>query len=134
MPLARALHAGGLSVIEVTLRTPVALAACAAIAKECPEVVLGIGTILTPDQVKQAVDVGAQFLVTPGTSEKLARAVADSGVAALPGSGTLSRDGRLDGDGLPRDEVLPGGSGRRAGLSQILAGPIPELRFCPTAA
>ncbi|MGL5446468.1 MAG: hypothetical protein ACRDBL_04080, partial [Rhabdaerophilum sp.] len=64
VPLAHALAAGGMKVIEVTLRTPVALAACREIARECPETVLGIGTILTPDQVTQSVDIGATFLVT----------------------------------------------------------------------
>ncbi len=132
VPLARALHAGGLSVIEVTLRTPVALAACAAIAKECPEVVLGIGTILTPDQVKQAVEVGAQFLVTPGTSEKLGRALADSGVAALPGSGTLSEMVALMEMGFREMKFFPAEAAGGRDYLKSVAGPIPELKFCPT--
>lgn len=132
VPLARALHAGGLGVIEVTLRTPVALESCAAIARECPEVVLGIGTILTPDQVKQAVDVGAQFLVTPGTSERLARAVADSGVAALPGAGTVSEMVALMEMGFRELKFFPAEAAGGRDYLKSVAGPIPELRFCPT--
>ncbi len=132
VPLARALHAGGLGVIEVTLRTPVALAACAAIAKECPEVVLGIGTILTPDQVKQAVDVGAKFLVTPGTTEKLGRALADSGVAALPGSGTLSEMVALMEMGFREMKFFPAEAAGGRDYLKSVAGPIAELKFCPT--
>lgn len=132
VPLARALHAGGLGVIEVTLRTPVALAACAAIARECPEVVLGIGTILTPDQVKQAVDVGAQFLVTPGTSEALGRAVANSGVAALPGAGTLSEMIALMEMGFRELKFFPAEAAGGRDYLKSVAGPIAELRFCPT--
>ncbi|PPD16527.1 MAG: keto-deoxy-phosphogluconate aldolase [Methylobacterium sp.] len=132
VPLARALHAGGLGVIEVTLRTPVALQACAAIARECPEVVLGIGTILTPDQVKQAVDVGARFLVTPGTSERLARAVADSGVAGLPGAGTVSEMVALMEMGFRELKFFPAEAAGGRDYLKSVAGPIPELRFCPT--
>lgn len=132
VPLARALHAGGLGVIEVTLRTPVALAACCAIARECPEVVLGIGTILTPDQVSQAVDAGARFLVTPGTSETLARALAASGVAALPGSGTLSEMVALMEMGFREMKFFPAEAAGGRDYLKSVAGPIPELRFCPT--
>lgn len=132
VPLARALHAGGLGVIEVTLRTPVALAACRAIARECPEVVLGIGTILTPDQVSQAVDAGARFLVTPGTSETLARALAASGVAALPGSGTLSEMVALMEMGFREMKFFPAEAAGGRDYLKSVAGPIPELRFCPT--
>ncbi len=132
VPLARALHAGGLGVIEVTLRTPVALAACAAIARECPDVVLGVGTILTPEQVKQAVDVGARFLVTPGTSERLGRALADQGIAALPGAGTLSEMVALMEMGFREMKFFPAEAAGGRDYLKSVAGPISELRFCPT--
>lgn len=132
VPLARALHAGGLGVIEVTLRTPVALAACAAIVRHCPEVVLGIGTILSVDQVKQAVDVGARFLVTPGTSERLGHAVAESGVAALPGAMTLGEMVRLMEMGFSELKFFPAEAAGGRDYLKAVAGPIPELRFCPT--
>ena len=132
VPLARALHAGGLGVIEVTLRTPVALAACAAIVRHCPEVVLGIGTILSVDQVKQAVDVGARFLVTPGTSERLGHAVAESGVAALPGAVTLGEMVTLMEMGFSELKFFPAEAAGGRDYLKAVAGPIPELRFCPT--
>ena len=76
VPLARALVAGGLPVIELTLRTPVALDAIRAIADEVPEILVGAGTIVTPGQAKQALDAGAQFLVSPGTTPTLLAAMA----------------------------------------------------------
>lgn len=132
IPLARALAAGGMRVIEVTLRTPVALAACREIARECPETVLGIGTILTPDQVTQSVDAGAKFLVTPGTTEKLARKITECGVAALPGSATLSEMVQLMEWGFGEMKFFPAGPAGGLEYLKAVAGPIPELRFCPT--
>ncbi|CAN1519738.1 Eda 2-keto-3-deoxy-6-phosphogluconate aldolase [Rhabdaerophilaceae bacterium] len=132
VPLALALQEGGLHVLEVTLRTPVALAACAAILRACPGVVLGVGTILTRDQLQQSVDIGAQFLVTPGTSETLGRAVAESGVAALPGAATLTEMVTLMEMGFREMKFFPAeAAGGREYLKSV-AGPIPELRFCPT--
>ncbi len=85
VPLARALVAGGLPAIEVTLRTPVALDALRAIAGEVPEAVVGAGTVVTPGQVKECVAAGARFLVSPGWTELLLEAMQGSGVPFLPG-------------------------------------------------
>lgn len=132
VPLARALHAGGISVIEVTLRTNSALKACEAIAEHCPEVVLGIGTVLTPSQVNEARDAGAKFLVTPGTSEKLGRAVAESGIAALPGAGTISEMIALMEMGFREMKFFPAEAAGGMDYLKSVAGPLAELRFCPT--
>lgn len=132
VPLARALAAGGLNVIEVTLRTPVALAACRAIAMECPEVVLGVGTILTPYQVTQAVEAGARFLVTPGTTETLGRKLAESGVAVLPGAATLSEMIALMEMGFSELKFFPAEAAGGRDYLKSVSGPIPELKFCPT--
>lgn len=132
VPLARALAQGGMKVIEVTLRTPVALAACREIARECPETVLGIGTILTPDQVTQSVDAGAKFLVTPGTTEKLATKMADCGIACLPGSATISEMVQLMEWGFGEMKFFPAGPAGGLDYLKAVAGPLPELRFCPT--
>lgn len=132
VPLARALHAGGISVIEVTLRTRAALKACAAITRECPEVVLGIGTVLTPSQVREAKDVGARFLVTPGTSEKLGLAVAESGIAALPGAGTISEMLALMEMGFHELKFFPAEAAGGIDYLKSVAGPLAELKFCPT--
>jgi 2-dehydro-3-deoxyphosphogluconate aldolase/(4S)-4-hydroxy-2-oxoglutarate aldolase len=132
VPLAEALAEGGLRVIEVTLRTPVAIEACRAIVRGCPEVVLGIGTILTPDQVTQAADLGAKFLVTPGTTPSLARKMAMSGVAALPGAATLSEMVALMEHGFRELKFFPAGPAGGLDYLKAVHGPVSELRFCPT--
>ena len=90
VPIARALVAGGLPVIELTLRTPVALTAIERIAGEVPEIFLGAGTIVEPSQAKQAASAGAQFLVSPGSTPTLLQAMTDSGLPHLPGVATVS--------------------------------------------
>lgn len=132
VPLAEALAVGGIKVIEVTLRTKAALKACEAIAHHCPDVVLGIGTILAPSQVKEAKDAGAKFLVTPGTSGKLAAAVAESGIAALPGAGTVSEMVTLMEMGFHEMKFFPAEAAGGVDYLKSVAGPLAELRFCPT--
>lgn len=132
VPLARALLAGGISVIEVTLRTEAALRGCEAIAKECPEIVLGIGTIVSPSQVGEAVAAGAKFLVTPGTSAKLGAAVAASGVPALPGAATLSEMIALMEMGFCELKFFPAEAAGGVDYLKSVAGPLSVLKFCPT--
>jgi 2-dehydro-3-deoxyphosphogluconate aldolase / (4S)-4-hydroxy-2-oxoglutarate aldolase len=90
VPVARALVAGGLPAIELTLRTDVALDAIRAIADEVPEILVGAGTIATAGQAKRALDAGAQFLVSPGATPNLLGAMADTGLPFLPGTATVS--------------------------------------------
>jgi 2-dehydro-3-deoxyphosphogluconate aldolase / (4S)-4-hydroxy-2-oxoglutarate aldolase len=90
VPIARALVAGGVPVIELTLRTPVALASIERIAAEVPEIFLGAGTIVDPGQAKQAASAGAQFLVSPGNTRTLLSAMSDTGLPHLPGVATVS--------------------------------------------
>jgi 2-dehydro-3-deoxyphosphogluconate aldolase/(4S)-4-hydroxy-2-oxoglutarate aldolase len=90
VPLARALVAGGLPAIEVTLRTPAAPDAIRAIAEEVPDAVVGAGTVLTPGQVTRCVDAGARFLVSPGWTDALLAAMRGAGVPFLPGVSTAS--------------------------------------------
>src|SRR5215210_8630105 len=112
VPLARALCAGGLPVIEVTLRTPAALDAARAIAREVPEAVLGIGTITEPAQIATAIAAGARFLVSPGTTPTLAAALAQAPVLALPGCSTVSEAAALAERGFPLLKFFPAeGSG-----------------------
>src|SRR3954454_2128393 len=85
VPLARALVAGGLPVLEVTLRTEAALDAIAAIVREVPDAVVGVGTVTHPEHIAQAMAVGARYLVSPGTPAELAEALAKAPVPALPG-------------------------------------------------
>jgi 2-dehydro-3-deoxyphosphogluconate aldolase/(4S)-4-hydroxy-2-oxoglutarate aldolase len=90
VPVARALVAGGLPAIELTLRTPVALDAIRAIADEVPEILVGAGTVVTPGQARQAMDAGARFLVSPGSTPALLDAMAETGLPFLPGTATVS--------------------------------------------
>ena len=122
VPVARALVAGGLPAIELTLRTPVALDAIRAIADEVPEILVGAGTITTPRQAKQALDAGAQFLVSPGTTRSLLHAMQDTGLPFLPGTATVSEVLAALEAGCHRDEVLPGRGVRRRGVPQVGRG------------
>ena len=132
VPLARALVAGGLPVIELTLRTPVALDAIRAIADEVPEILVGAGTVLTPGQAKQAHDAGAQFLVSPGATPALLGGMADTGLPFLPGTATVSEVLAVLEAGITEMKLFPAeASGGTAFLGSI-ASPVPAARFCPT--
>lgn len=130
--LARALVAGGLPIIEVTLRTSRALEAVRAIAAEVPEIILGVGSVLTPAQLDQALGAGAQFVVSPGTTPSLLRQLAVAPVPVLPGVATVSEVLAALDHGLTELKFFPAGpAGGPAYLSSI-AGPVPQVRFCPT--
>jgi 2-dehydro-3-deoxyphosphogluconate aldolase/(4S)-4-hydroxy-2-oxoglutarate aldolase len=132
VPLARALVAGGLPAIELTLRTPVALDAIAAIAAAVPEILVGAGTILTPGHAKQAADAGARFLVSPGATPALLEGMAATGLPCLPGTATVSEVLAVLEAGLTEMKFFPAeASGGTAWLSS-LASPVPDARFCPT--
>ena len=132
VPLARALVAGGLPVIELTLRTPAALDAIRAIADEVPEILVGAGTVLTPGQAKQALDAGAQFLVSPGATPDLLGGMSDTGLPFLPGTATVSEVLAVLERGITEMKFFPAeASGGTAFLSSI-ASPVPAARFCPT--
>ena len=107
VPLARALLAGGLNVIEITLRTPAALDAARAIIAEVPDIIVGIGTVIRPLDVTHAVDAGADFLVSPGTPASLVQALADAPVPALPGCATVSEAMTLAAFGFPVLKFFP---------------------------
>lgn len=132
VPLARALAAGGLPVIEVTLRTEAALMACEAIAAQCPEVVLGVGTVLAPSQVREAKDAGARFLVTPGTTERMTRALVEGGLPVLPGAATVSEMLALLEAGFHEQKFFPAEAAGGIEYLKSVAGPLADLRFCPT--
>ncbi|WP_329248566.1 bifunctional 4-hydroxy-2-oxoglutarate aldolase/2-dehydro-3-deoxy-phosphogluconate aldolase [Streptomyces sp. NBC_01478] len=132
VPLARALVAGGLPAIEVTLRTPVALEALRAIAGEVPGAVVGAGTVLTPGQVKECVAAGARFLVSPGWTELLLEAMQGSGVPFLPGVSTTSEVVALLERGVREMKFFPAQAAGGTAYLRSLAGPLPQARFCPT--
>jgi 2-dehydro-3-deoxyphosphogluconate aldolase / (4S)-4-hydroxy-2-oxoglutarate aldolase len=129
---ARALVAGGLYAIEVTLRTPSALAAIQAIAKNVPDAVVGAGTIVSVAQINQSVAAGARFLVSPGAPAALAKAAAQAPVPFLPGCATASEAMALRELGFRALKLFPAEAAGGAKLLASLAGPLPDLRFCPT--
>ena len=129
---AKALVAGGLYAIEVTLRTPSALAAIEAIARQVPRAVAGAGTILSADQIEEAVAAGARFLVSPGATPELARAAAQAPVPFLPGCATASEAMALRELGFRALKLFPAEAVGGARLLASLAAPLPDLRFCPT--
>ncbi|MFD4626165.1 bifunctional 4-hydroxy-2-oxoglutarate aldolase/2-dehydro-3-deoxy-phosphogluconate aldolase [Streptomyces sp. NPDC058475] len=132
VPLARALVAGGLPAIEVTLRTPAASAAIRAIAAEVPDAVVGAGTVLTPAQVTESVAAGARFLVSPGWTDVLLEAMQASGVPFLPGVSTTSEVVTLLERGVREMKFFPAQAAGGTAYLKSLAGPLPQARFCPT--
>lgn len=132
VPLARALVAGGVSIIEVTLRSAAALDAIRAIADAVPEIVLGAGTVREAGQVKAALDAGARFLVSPGATERLLDALQDCGAPFLAGTATPSEMMSLLERGITEAKLFPATAVGGSALLRSVYGPLPELRFCPT--
>ncbi|MEV6651096.1 bifunctional 4-hydroxy-2-oxoglutarate aldolase/2-dehydro-3-deoxy-phosphogluconate aldolase [Streptomyces sp. NPDC051219] len=132
VPLARALVAGGLPAIEVTLRTPAALDAIRAIAAEVPDALVGAGTVITPEAVAESVAAGARFLVSPGWSDRLLDAMRASGVPFLPGVSTTSEVVTLLERGVTEMKFFPAEAAGGTAYLKSLAGPLPRARFCPT--
>ena len=129
---AKALVAGGLYAIEVTLRTPSAIAAIAAIARQIPGAVVGAGTIVSVAQIDEAVAAGARFLVSPGATAALAKAAAGSPVPFLPGCATASEAMALRELGFRALKLFPAEAVGGVKLLASLAAPLGDLRFCPT--
>ncbi|MFJ8250996.1 bifunctional 4-hydroxy-2-oxoglutarate aldolase/2-dehydro-3-deoxy-phosphogluconate aldolase [Streptomyces sp. NPDC094466] len=132
VPLARALVAGGLPAIEVTLRTPAALESIRAIAAEVPGAVVGAGTVISPEHVRDTVDAGARFLVSPGWTDALLEAMKASGVPFLPGVSTTSEVVALLERGVREMKFFPAEAAGGTAYLKALSGPLPQARFCPT--
>lgn len=130
--LARALVAGGIRSIEVTLRTPVALDAIRAISEAVPEAICGAGTVLTPKQLDQAEAAGAKFLVSPGATMELLDAARSSRVPLLPGSATASELMAMIEEGYEILKFFPAQQIGGAAFLRSIAPVFPSLRFCPT--
>ena len=132
VPLARALLAGGIAVIEVTLRTAAAGEAIRRIRAEVPTMIVGAGTVLSPAQLDLARSLGATFAVSPGATPRLLDAAAESPLPLLPGIATASEAMLLLERGLSLAKFFPAAAAGGPALLRALAGPFPELRFCPT--
>ncbi len=132
VPVAEALVAGGVGVIELTLRTPEALSCIEQIAINVPEILVGAGTIVAPGQAKDALSAGAQFLVSPGTTEALAAAMQETRLPHLPGAATVSEVLRLLELGYTEIKLFPAEASGGAAFLKALGAPVPQARFCPT--
>jgi 2-dehydro-3-deoxyphosphogluconate aldolase/(4S)-4-hydroxy-2-oxoglutarate aldolase len=130
--IARALAAGGLTAIEVTLRTSRALDCIRAVAAAVPDLVVGAGTILSPEQMDEAVRAGARFLVSPGATERLVAAARAAHVAWLPGAATAAEAMRLADAGFARQKFFPAEASGGIAFLKSLAPVLPHIRFCPT--
>jgi 2-dehydro-3-deoxyphosphogluconate aldolase/(4S)-4-hydroxy-2-oxoglutarate aldolase len=132
LPLARALVAGGLSVLEITLRTTAALEIIRAIDAETEGAVVGAGTVLTPAQYEDAVRAGARFVVSPGATPALLDVAEASSVPFLPGAATSSEVMRLLERGYDCLKFFPAEPSGGVAYLKALAAPLPDVRFCPT--
>ena len=132
VPLARALVAGGLKAIEITLRTPVALRAIRAVADEVEGAVPGAGTVLNAAQYHQAVEAGSQFIVSPGTTQELLDVARKSPVPLLPGAATASEVMALREEGYGVLKFFPAEQAGGAAYLKSLSSPLAGTMFCPT--
>lgn len=132
VPLARALQDGGIGTIEVTLRSPAALPAIERIATEVPDMVVGAGTLRTPQQVADAHSAGAQFLVSPGTTANLLDALSHTGLPYLPGISTVSEVLTVLERGITHMKFFPAETSGGLEALRSFAGPLSEVVFCPT--
>ena len=130
--LARALVAGGIRMLEITLRTPQALACIEAIAREVPEAVAGAGTVRTAADVQACAMAGARFAVSPGYSHRVAQACRDAGLPLLAGVATGSEIMAAQDDGLNELKFFPAMQAGGVAMLKAWSGPFAEARFCPT--
>ncbi|MBT9541240.1 bifunctional 4-hydroxy-2-oxoglutarate aldolase/2-dehydro-3-deoxy-phosphogluconate aldolase [Thiobacillus sp.] len=132
VPLAEALLAGGVKVLEVTLRTPVALACMEAIARSVPDAILGAGTVRSAADARAARDAGCAFAVSPGYTAALGAACRELALPLLPGVATASELMTAQADGYDFLKFFPASAAGGIPLLKALAGPFPDVAFCPT--
>ncbi|WP_419901930.1 bifunctional 4-hydroxy-2-oxoglutarate aldolase/2-dehydro-3-deoxy-phosphogluconate aldolase [Kiloniella sp.] len=132
VPLAEALLEGGCTSVEVTLRSEAALSAMEEIAKSLPELVLGAGTLLEPEQFSQVKNAGASYALSPGTTRTLAQAAIDTDFAYVPATATPSEVLELRELGFKIQKLFPAGASGGTEMLKSLGSPIADVRFCPT--
>jgi 2-dehydro-3-deoxyphosphogluconate aldolase/(4S)-4-hydroxy-2-oxoglutarate aldolase len=132
VPLGEALVAGGVRVLEVTLRTPVALRCIEAITRAVPQAVLGAGTLRTAVDAKAARDAGCVFGVSPGYTSEVGAACRDAGLPLLPGVASASEVMAANADGLTFLKFFPAVQAGGVAMLKALHGPFPDVSFCPT--
>lgn len=132
VPVAKALLAGGVSTLELTLRTPVALEAIERVATAVPEILVGAGTVVSAAQARDAVAAGARFLVSPGSPPALVDAMLAQRVPVLPGVATVTEAMAMLERGLTELKFFPAQTSGGAAQLAAWRGPLPQLTFCPT--
>ena len=132
VPLARALVSGGLRLLEITLRTEAGQDAAAAVVAEVPDAVVGIGTVLTPQDLARSRELGARFALSPGATPELLDAAAESDLPFMPGVATASELMMALARGFDTVKFFPAVPAGGTAALKALAGPFPQARFCPT--
>lgn len=132
VPLAKALVAGGIRVLEVTLRTEHGLPAIRAMAEQVPDAIVGVGTLTQPDEFRAARDAGAVFGVSPGLTPSLMEAAKSSGLPLLPGVMSPSEVMAAREAGFRQLKLFPAVPAGGVGMLNAIAGPLPDVTFCPT--
>ncbi|MCL9683295.1 bifunctional 4-hydroxy-2-oxoglutarate aldolase/2-dehydro-3-deoxy-phosphogluconate aldolase [Legionella maioricensis] len=132
VPLAKALLAGGINVLEVTLRTAAALDAIQLLTRTFPEALIGVGTVTTPEQLQQAIDVGAKFAISPGQTHALLKAGCESGIPLIPGIASVSELMEGLSLGYTHFKFFPAAAAGGVAMLRAIYGPFPQARFCPT--
>jgi 2-dehydro-3-deoxyphosphogluconate aldolase/(4S)-4-hydroxy-2-oxoglutarate aldolase len=132
VPMARALLAGGIRMLEVTLRTPQALACIEAIAREVPQAVVGAGTVRSRADAQAAARAGARFAVSPGYTKAVGQACRDAGLALLPGVASASEIMQAQEDGFTELKFFPAMQAGGSAMLKAWSGPFFDAKFCPT--
>jgi 2-dehydro-3-deoxyphosphogluconate aldolase/(4S)-4-hydroxy-2-oxoglutarate aldolase len=132
VPLAKALIAGGIRVLEVTLRTEAALEVIAKIAKEVPEAIIGAGTVTNRAQLQQVIDAGAKFAISPGMTTDLLKAGNEGSIALIPGISSISELMTAVDHGYTHLKFFPAEASGGVKALKAIGGPFPDIKFCPT--
>lgn len=132
VPLAKALLAGGIRVLEVTLRTPVALDAIALLSRDVPDAIVGAGTVTTPEQLAQVIDAGAKFAISPGLTRELLHAGKAANIPLIPGIASISELMEGTGLGYSHFKFFPAEAAGGVKTLKSIHGPFSDIRFCPT--
>ena len=131
-PLADALLAGGILTAEITLRTPAAIKAIEKMARNCPDITVGAGTVRTARDAQIAADAGSQFVVSPGTTSSILEGVQSAGLPLLPGAASVSEMMALAEQGYSVQKFFPANAAGGISFIKSLSSPLPDLTFCPT--
>ncbi|WP_414827674.1 bifunctional 4-hydroxy-2-oxoglutarate aldolase/2-dehydro-3-deoxy-phosphogluconate aldolase [Alteromonas sp. H39] len=132
VPLAKALMAGGIKVLEVTLRTPVAIDVISKIAKEVPDALIGAGTVTNAQQLKAVTEAGAKFAISPGMTADLLKAGMDGDIPLIPGISSTSDLMKGKDAGYTHMKFFPAEASGGVKAIKSISGPFPDVTFCPT--